>query len=81
MHVGVGANFSIKFQVLFVVHIESKLVEASDIIRSNTLKLTLFNICCHIFTNFILSNYAHLNRGTVNLVNMCSTYQPGIVGT
>ena len=29
----------------------------------------------------ILSNYAHVNQGSINLVIMCATYQPGIVGT
>ena len=28
-----------------------------------------------------LTNYAHLNRGSVNSVDMGGTYQPGIVGT
>ena len=27
-----------------------------------------------------LTNYAHMNRGSVNLVDMCATYRPGIVG-
>ena len=30
--------------------------------------------------NFIYTNYAHLNRGSVNLVDMGATYRPGIVG-
>ena len=31
--------------------------------------------------NAKLTNYAHLNRGSVNLGDMCATYRPGIVGT
>ena len=28
-----------------------------------------------------LTNYAHLNRGSVNVVDIYATYRPGIVGT
>ena len=37
---------------------------------------------CYITPCYIkLTNYAHLNRGSVNLVDMCATYRLGIVGT
>ena len=27
------------------------------------------------------ANYAHLNHGSINFVNMCATYQLRIIGT
>ena len=37
-----------------------------------------FNTCFEITKK---TNYAHLNWGSINLVDMGANYQPGIVGT
>ena len=33
------------------------------------------------FSPSLLTNYAHLNQGSANLIDMCVTYWPRIVGT
>ena len=48
----------------------------------NILLLVFVKIMEHIILmRFLLTNYAHLNRGSINLVDMVVTYWPGIVGT
>ena len=56
----------------------------------NWWNIFIYRVTIHIWSKkdgisasswFILTNYVHLNRGSVNLVDMCATYRPRIVSS